>query len=164
MLEAKNLMVFYENMLALNNISITCPENSIVGIFGANSAGKSTLMYALSGIILDIRKKEEMLGVAPGTLERHGAVSEQTAREMASGALARSRADIAMAITGVAGPTGGTPDKPVGMVCFAWARVARYPPMRRFSMTELSLKSRRRSGQRTIPALARLLGSIWLIF
>lgn len=66
--------------------------------------------------------KEEMLGVAPGTLERHGAVSEQTAREMASGALARSRADIALAITGVAGPTGGTPDKPVGMVCFAWAR------------------------------------------
>nr|NJM02501.1 ATP-binding cassette domain-containing protein [Desulfobacula sp.] len=59
MLEAKNLMVFYENMLALNNISITCPENSIVGIFGANSAGKSTLMYALSGIMLDIRKKRK---------------------------------------------------------------------------------------------------------
>ena len=66
--------------------------------------------------------KQEMLGVAPATLERHGAVSEQTAREMASGALSRSRADIALAITGVAGPTGGTPDKPVGMVCFAWAR------------------------------------------
>ncbi len=62
MLEANNLMVFYENMLALNNISIKCAENSIVGVFGANSAGKSTLMYALSGIMLDIRKKEEMAG------------------------------------------------------------------------------------------------------
>ena len=62
MLEAANLMVFYENMLALNNISLSCEENRIVGIFGANSAGKSTLMYALSGIMLDIRKKEEMAG------------------------------------------------------------------------------------------------------
>jgi len=62
MLEAKDLMVFYENMLALNNISIKCDSNSIVGVFGANSAGKSTLMYALSGIMLDIRKKEDMAG------------------------------------------------------------------------------------------------------
>jgi branched-chain amino acid transport system ATP-binding protein len=62
MLEATDLMVFYENMLALNNVSIRCKENQIVGVFGANSAGKSTLMYALSGIMLDIRKKEEMAG------------------------------------------------------------------------------------------------------
>lgn len=62
MLEAKDLMVFYENMLALNNISIKCDDNQIVGVFGANSAGKSTLMYALSGIMLDIRKKEDMAG------------------------------------------------------------------------------------------------------
>jgi len=62
MLEAKDLMVFYENMLALNNISIKCDDNTIVGVFGANSAGKSTLMYALSGIMLDIRKKEKMAG------------------------------------------------------------------------------------------------------
>ncbi len=62
MLEAKDLMVFYENMLALNNISIKCDDNQIVGIFGANSAGKSTLMYALSGIMLDIQKKEDMAG------------------------------------------------------------------------------------------------------
>ena len=62
MLEANGLMVFYENMLALNNVSIRCDENQIVGVFGANSAGKSTLMYTLSGIIEDIRKKEEMAG------------------------------------------------------------------------------------------------------
>jgi branched-chain amino acid transport system ATP-binding protein len=62
MLEAHRLMVFYENMLALNNVSIRCEENQIVGVFGANSAGKSTLMYTLSGIMEDIRKKEEMAG------------------------------------------------------------------------------------------------------
>ncbi|MGA8018507.1 MAG: ATP-binding cassette domain-containing protein, partial [Desulfobacterales bacterium] len=62
MLETSGLMVFYENMLALNNVSIQCGENRIVGVFGANSAGKSTLMYALSGIMLDIRKKEAMAG------------------------------------------------------------------------------------------------------
>ena len=62
MLEANGLMVFYENMLALNNVSIKCDENQIVGVFGANSAGKSTLMYTLSGIIEDMRKKEEMAG------------------------------------------------------------------------------------------------------
>ncbi len=62
MLEANRLMVFYENMLALNNVSIRCGDNQIVGVFGANSAGKSTLMYTLSGIMEDIRKKEEMAG------------------------------------------------------------------------------------------------------
>ncbi|RJR29540.1 MAG: ATP-binding cassette domain-containing protein [Desulfobacteraceae bacterium] len=62
MLEAKGLMVFYENMLALNNVNIRCEDKQIVGIFGANSAGKSTLMYTLSGIIEDIRKKEQMAG------------------------------------------------------------------------------------------------------
>ena len=62
MLEANQLMVFYENMLALNNVSIKCEANQIVGVFGANSAGKSTLMYTLSGIMEDIRKKEDMAG------------------------------------------------------------------------------------------------------
>ncbi len=62
-----------------------------------------------------------MLGVRAETLAVHGAVSEETAREMVKGALERSGADLAVAVTGVAGPSGGTPDKPVGLVCFAWA-------------------------------------------
>ena len=62
MLEATDLMVFYENMLALNNVSIRCEEEEIVGVFGANSAGKSTLMYTISGIMEDIKKKEDMAG------------------------------------------------------------------------------------------------------
>ena len=62
MLEMKNLMVFYENAIAINNVSMRCPNGKITGVFGANSAGKSTLMYTISGIILDIKKKEEMRG------------------------------------------------------------------------------------------------------
>lgn len=69
--------------------------------------------------------KEEMLGVRAATLARFGAVSEETAREMALGALERSRGTISLAITGVAGPTGGSAAKPVGTVCFAWAAKGR---------------------------------------
>jgi nicotinamide-nucleotide amidase len=66
--------------------------------------------------------KHELLGVKLQILRRHGSVSEATAREMARGALRRGRGSVALAITGVAGPAGGTPQKPVGTVCFAWAR------------------------------------------
>ena len=65
--------------------------------------------------------KIEMLGVRLSTLEAHGAVSEATVREMAAGALAHSHADIALAVSGIAGPTGGTAEKPVGTVWFGWA-------------------------------------------
>jgi nicotinamide-nucleotide amidase len=64
--------------------------------------------------------KQSMLGVPAAVLEQHGAVSEPTARAMIAGALAASLGDVAVAVTGVAGPGGGTVAKPVGMVCFAW--------------------------------------------
>ena len=65
--------------------------------------------------------KHEMLGVPADLIERRGAVSEEVARAMAVGALRHSRAQIALSITGVAGPGGGSDDKPVGLVCFGWA-------------------------------------------
>ena len=61
-LEIKNLMLFYENALAINNVSLTVSEGLIVGVFGSNSAGKSSMMYCISGIILDVAKKEKMKG------------------------------------------------------------------------------------------------------
>lgn len=65
--------------------------------------------------------KQDMLGVPRQTLRSEGAVSEATAGAMVQGAIARSRAQWALAVSGIAGPTGGTPAKPVGTVCFAWA-------------------------------------------
>jgi nicotinamide-nucleotide amidase len=65
--------------------------------------------------------KIEMLDVLQMTLDAYGAVSEETAREMAAGALSNSNAQVAAAITGIAGPDGGSAEKPVGAVCFAWA-------------------------------------------
>ena len=78
------------------------------------------------------RAKEEMLGVSHETLAAHGAVSEEVATQMAAGALAHSPADVAVAITGIAGPDGGTADKPVGLVWFAWAHRGGPVQCRRF--------------------------------
>ncbi len=65
--------------------------------------------------------KQDMLGVTAATLETYGAVSEETACEMAQGALEHSNAQATLAISGIAGPGGGTPQKPVGLVCYGWA-------------------------------------------
>lgn len=76
--------------------------------------------------------KEEMLGVSHATLEAHGAVSEEAACEMAAGALARSGAEVSVAVTGIAGPGGGSREKPVGLVWFAWAHRGGPVQARRF--------------------------------
>ncbi len=102
--------------------------------------------------------KQELLGVRKSTLEKHGAVSEETAREMALGALGRSRGTVALAITGVAGPTGGSAAKPVGTVCFAWARGRRVASeTRRFSGDRESV--RRQSVVRALEGVLEALDS-----
>jgi nicotinamide-nucleotide amidase len=75
--------------------------------------------------------KQELLGVRAATLEARGAVSEATVLEMAAGALAHSRAGVALSISGVAGPAGGTPEKPVGTVWHGWALAGQSPQARR---------------------------------
>lgn len=76
--------------------------------------------------------KQAMLGVNPLTLEVHGAVSRECVVEMVSGALVHSGASVAVAVTGIAGPTGGTEDKPVGTVWIAWKRRGGYPIAEKF--------------------------------
>ena len=73
------------------------------------------------GQVLSQRALTELLGVPAALIEAHGAVSEPVARAMAAGALSRSAAQVAVAVTGVAGPTGGSADKPVGLVWFGFA-------------------------------------------
>jgi nicotinamide-nucleotide amidase len=101
--------------------------------------------------------KQELLGVSQATLKKHGAVSEQTAREMAVGALKRGRGTVALAVTGIAGPGGGSPDKPVGMVCFAWVNKGKRPhsETRRFRGGREAV--RRRSVVRALEGVLELL-------
>jgi len=72
--------------------------------------------------------KREMLGVRPETLKKFGAISEQTVREMIEGTLSHSKAHVALAVSGIAGPDGGSPGKPVGTVCLAWGKKKGPPP------------------------------------
>jgi nicotinamide-nucleotide amidase len=86
------------------------------------SVAGSSVWFERGFVTYSNEAKKEMLGVRSATLARYGAVSEETARSMAAGALSRSRAQVSVAVTGVAGPGGGTKHKPVGMVCIAWSR------------------------------------------
>lgn len=100
--------------------------------------------------------KREMLGVPRQALERHGAVSEEVAGEMVRGVLRHTRADIAVAITGIAGPGGATPGKPVGLVWIAWGRRGRAVRARRFQFRGGRAAVRRQS---VVEALKGLLGT-----
>lgn len=86
----------------------------------------SSAWFECGVVAYSYEAKEALLGVHPQTLERSGAVSQETAIEMVSGALARYGASVAVAVTGVAGPSGGTPDKPVGTVWIGWKRRGGY--------------------------------------
>jgi nicotinamide-nucleotide amidase len=81
----------------------------------------SSAWYDRGFITYTNESKQEMLGVSSVTLGQFGAVSEETVKEMAAGTLRHSRAHISVAISGIAGPSGGSPGKPVGTVCLAWA-------------------------------------------
>ncbi len=103
--------------------SVATAESCTGGWLGAvlTSIPGSSQWYDRGFVSYSNVAKREMLGVKTETLTRHGAVSEPTARAMAEGALAHSQADLTVAITGIAGPAGGTLEKPVGTVCLAWA-------------------------------------------
>lgn len=92
------------------------------GIAAAVTAiGGSSAWFERGFVTYSNEAKTDMLGVSPQTLAARGAVSEATVREMAEGALGRSRAELSIAVSGIAGPSGGSAAKPVGTVCLGWA-------------------------------------------
>ena len=109
--------------LLAQGLTIACAESCTGGLLTSrltDIAGSSA--YVMGSVVsYTNRIKESLVGVRHETLLSHGAVSEETAREMASGALSRLESDVAVSTTGIAGPTGGTDEKPVGTVCFAVA-------------------------------------------
>ncbi len=111
------------DMAREGGLMIATAESCTGGLVAAalTSVAGSSLVFERGFVTYSNRAKMEMLGVPGELIEAHGAVSEQVARAMAEGALAHSRADLSVAITGIAGPTGGTPEKPVGLVHFASA-------------------------------------------
>jgi nicotinamide-nucleotide amidase len=103
--------------------------------------------------------KQALLGVRPETLLKHGAVSEDTVLEMVSGALIHAGASVAVAVTGIAGPTGGTPEKPVGTVWLAWKRRGGYPTMQCFHFDGDREAVRRQTVAAALEGLLRILTS-----
>ena len=117
------LEVIVGNLLKEQNQTIATAESCTGGRLAAalNAQSGSSAYYMGSVVAYDNRIKEQVLGVQHDTLLQRGAVSEQTVREMAEGIRALMCTDYAIATSGIAGPTGGTPDKPVGTVWIAWA-------------------------------------------
>ena len=111
------------NQLKARHQTIATAESCTGGRLAAalNAQSGASAYYMGSVVAYDNTIKEQVLGVKHDTLEKYGAVSEQTVREMAEGVRALMNTDYAIATSGIAGPTGGTPDKPVGTVWIAWA-------------------------------------------
>jgi len=122
--ELRQLSEAVGSALSRQGIMLTCAESCTGGWVAAvvTATAGSSNWFERGFVTYSNAAKQEMLGVPAATLAAHGAVSEETARAMAAGALARSHAQIALAITGVAGPGGGSSSKPVGTVCFSWCK------------------------------------------
>ena len=112
-----------------NNLSLVSAESCTGGWVAkqiTDLAGSSSI-FDRGFVTYSNQAKEEMLGVSKKTLESFGAVSEEVVIEMVEGALNNSQADIALSISGIAGPGGGTAEKPVGAVCFGWMKRGEKP-------------------------------------
>ncbi len=103
--------------------TIACAESCTGGMVcrALTETGGSSDWFERGFVVYSNAAKCDLLGVSADTLKSQGAVSEQVAAEMAEGGLARSRAQLSLAITGIAGPGGAAPGKPVGTVCFGWS-------------------------------------------
>ena len=121
--------------LQKNDWQLTCAESCTGGLIAAacTELAGSSKWFERGFVSYSNAAKTELLGVDAALIERHGAVSEEVARAMAQGAISHSHAQVALAVTGVAGPSGGSAAKPVGTVWFGWATPAGIvTEMRRF--------------------------------
>lgn len=109
--------------LEKNGLILSTAESCTGGLVSAaiTDIPGSSAWFDRGFVTYSNQAKIAMLGVNPATLQQHGAVSEATAIAMAEGVQKNSNANVTLATTGIAGPDGGTADKPVGTVCFAWA-------------------------------------------
>ena len=109
--------------LAAEGLVLATAESCTAGgvAYAVTQVPGSSAWFDRGFIVYSNEAKHRMLGVAQAYLRDYGAVSEPVARAMALGALTQSHAHVAAAVTGIAGPGGGSPEKPVGTVCFAWA-------------------------------------------
>ena len=109
-------------LLKLKDYSFTCAESCTGGWVGhaLTSIPGSSEWFGSSFVTYSYEAKTQILGVSSEDLDSFGAVSEEIVEQMVSGALDKSGADVGVAISGIAGPDGGTDTKPVGTVCFAW--------------------------------------------
>ena len=119
---AATLCMQLAEVLLRGKLTLATAESCTGGLIAAacTDLSGSSAWFERGFVSYSNHAKADMLGVDAGLIERHGAVSEEVARAMAHGAVAHSRAQIAVAVTGVAGPTGGSRDKPVGTVWFGW--------------------------------------------
>ena len=111
------------NNLSTQNLKVTCAESCTGGLLAANLTRLpgSSAWFDMGFVAYSNEAKQQMLNVNPTTLAHYGAVSEEVVREMALGALIASKADYALSISGIAGPDGGSDEKPVGLVWFGVA-------------------------------------------
>lgn len=124
--ELESLSAAVGHALSQRQWQLTCAESCTGGWVAEaiTATAGSSAWFDRGFVTYSNAAKQEMLGVSAATLTQQGAVSEPTVREMAVGALAHSAAHVSLAISGIAGPGGGSPDKPVGIVCFAWCMKA----------------------------------------
>ena len=111
-------------LLKAKNLKLALAESCTGGLAAEyiTAVAGSSAWFDCGFITYSNSSKTKMLGVSTTSLDNYGAVSETVANEMATGALTHSQADISASITGIAGPDGGSEEKPVGTVCFAWAQ------------------------------------------
>ena len=134
----------------------SCTGGLVAGLL-TELAG-SSLWFERGFVTYSDVAKQEMLAVNPALIKAHGAVSQEVAEAMANGALAKSHSDITLAVTGIAGPDGGSPLKPVGTVWFAWAMTDH-----RVQSQCFCFKNEHREGVRRLACQQALAGAIRLL-